>query len=142
MKEKIYNKMIEYGWNLGDNNYEDFDKVYELHNKRINKEWEKLEEIVCNGNELTLEQDKELETLQFMTDFLRAIDDLNKDSRVPYEEVMIIDNGMNSQITQDIILLNDKNLIGNENIYELKEQIDFFVEQDKGTENTLPWEKY
>ena len=96
MKEKIFNKMKEYGWNLGDNNYEDFDSVYELHNKRINKEWEKLEEIVCNGSELTLEQDKELETLQFITDFLRAIDDI--DTRAIIEE--------------------------------------------KGTENTLPLEKY
>ncbi len=73
MKEKIFNKMIEYGWNLGANSYEDFNKVYDYHNTRFNKEWEQLEE---KENRTELEELR-VEDLRFITDFLRAIDDID-----------------------------------------------------------------
>ena len=31
IKEKVFNKMIQYGWNLADNELEDFDNVYNIH---------------------------------------------------------------------------------------------------------------
>ena len=31
MKNKIFEKMQEYGWNLGDNTYKDFADVYDIH---------------------------------------------------------------------------------------------------------------
>ena len=73
IKQKIFNKMMEYGWNLGYNTYEDFDKVFELHKKQIDDRWELLEE---NYGVLTdSERERELEGLRFITDFLRAIND-------------------------------------------------------------------
>lgn len=73
MKEKIFDKMKEYGWNLGANSYEDFNKVYDYHNTRFNKEWEQLEE---KENRTELEELR-VEDLRFITDFLRAIDDID-----------------------------------------------------------------
>ena len=68
MKNKIFNKMIEYGWNL-----EDFNEVFKLHKKQIDDRWELLEE---NYGVLTdSERERELEGLRFITDFLRAIND-------------------------------------------------------------------
>lgn len=73
IKQKIFDKMMEYGWNLGYNTYEDFDKVFELHKKQIDDRWELLEE---NYGVLTdSERERELEGLRFITDFLRAIND-------------------------------------------------------------------
>ena len=73
MKEKIFNKMIEYGWNL-----EDFNEVFELHKKQIDDRWELLEE---NYGVLTdSERERELEGLRFITDFLRAINDCEVDN--------------------------------------------------------------
>ena len=73
MKNKIFNKMIEYGWNLGNNTYEDFNKVFEIHKKQIDDRWDMLRE---NFGVLTDEEREiEFEGLCFITDFLRAIDD-------------------------------------------------------------------
>ena len=77
MKQNIFNKMIEYGWNLGDNTYKDFDNVFELHKKQIDNRWELLED---NYGVLTdSERERELECLRFITDFLRAINDINSE---------------------------------------------------------------
>lgn len=85
MKEKIFNKMIEYGWNLGANSYEDFNKVYDYHNTRFNKEWEQLEE---KENRTELEELR-VEDLRFITDFLRAIDDIDNAKKVSNSKISL-----------------------------------------------------
>ena len=73
MKEKIFNKMIEYGWNLFDNSMEDFNTTYNYHYNRLNNKWETLED---KWN-ITENEELELEDLRFITDFLRAINDID-----------------------------------------------------------------
>jgi hypothetical protein len=99
MKEKIFKIMIEYGWNLGDNTYEDFSKVYDLHYNRLNVKCEQLE----NANNTNTNKDDErlLEDLRFITDFLKALNDINSNNtRVcsvcgnPMHEGYCVDNGM------------------------------------------------
>lgn len=72
MKEKIFDKMIEYGWCL-----EDFDEVYNYHYDFIDKLYER------NKDNDTIDFDYishgvAWDTICFMSDFLRAINDLDK----------------------------------------------------------------
>lgn len=73
MKKKIFNKMIEYGWNL-----EDFDEVYNYHYNFIDEIYER------NKYNDTLDVDYisdgvAWDAICFMSDFLRAINDLEEE---------------------------------------------------------------
>lgn len=75
MKEKIFNKMIEYGWNL-----EDFNEVYNRHYDNIDCWYE----YICSEDYIFSMQDiskqKFSDMIDFMSDFLRAINDLDMGS--------------------------------------------------------------
>lgn len=73
MKEKVFDKMIEYGWTL-----EDFEEVYNHHYNFIDRIYEK------NKNNDTLDFDviswgMAWDTVCFMSDFLRAINELDEE---------------------------------------------------------------
>lgn len=80
MKQEIFEKMEKYGWNLGDNEFEDFNGVYSVHYDFINDLYDKL------GHADTIQQQKEIvknidatdlfTMAAFVGDFLRAINDL------------------------------------------------------------------
>ena len=73
IKEKIFEKMREYGWNLNYNTNKDFEEIYNIHYNRINNKWGILE----NKTDITENEELELEDLRFITDFLRAINDID-----------------------------------------------------------------
>lgn len=87
MKNKIFKKMQEYGWNLGDNTFEDFDMVFETHKNFLDSIYDYFIETEvyndCNEDKReTNLNDFSEEDMQymseFMTDFLRALNDIDK----------------------------------------------------------------
>lgn len=84
IKEKVFDKMIQYGWNLGENEYEDFNNVYEIHKTFLDKcydykcEVEEDDEIL-NMNDISVSSFEDM--LDFMTDFLRALDEVDKEMK-------------------------------------------------------------
>ena len=73
MKEKIFNKMIEYGWNL-----EDFDEVYNYHYNDIDYWYDYICERNYDFSMQSISKSKFESMIDFMSDFLRAINDLDK----------------------------------------------------------------
>lgn len=82
VKEEVFNKMIQYGWNLGDNKLEDFNNVYNIHRDFLDKCYDYKCEVEEN-NEILNMQDISVSSfedmLDFMTDFLRALDEVDKE---------------------------------------------------------------
>lgn len=79
LKEKIFEKMQEYGWNLGDNTYKDFADVYNTHYKFIDSCYDYIAD--CNMNEPLNMNDISVsgfeDMITFMSDFLRALNDID-----------------------------------------------------------------
>ena len=76
MKEKIFNKMIEYGWNL-----EDFNEVYDTHYYNID-DWDDY--ISGEDYDYTMQdisKSKFESMIDFMSDFLRALNELDKEMK-------------------------------------------------------------
>lgn len=80
MKDKIFDKMIEYGWNLGDNTKEEWESVFNTHCDFIGScyeykcECEENDEIL-NMNDISVSSFEDM--VDFMSDFLRAIQDID-----------------------------------------------------------------
>ena len=85
IKEKVFNKMIQYGWNLGDNTDKDFADVYNIHYRFIDSVYGYFREQEEIGKSIDLNDISEealFETIVFMSDFLRALNDIdNKKSK-------------------------------------------------------------
>lgn len=80
MKNKIFDKMKEYGWNLGNGTSKDFAKVYDIHYKFIDNLFEFFREeygIEENIDLNKINKENLLETIVFMSDFLRALNDID-----------------------------------------------------------------
>lgn len=76
MKQKIFDKMIEYGWTL-----EDFEKVYYDHYYNL-QDW--FDFLVENDYDFTMEdisKSKFTDFVDFMSDFLRALNDLESEEK-------------------------------------------------------------
>ena len=80
LKEKIFKKMREYGWNLGNNNDEDFADVYNAHYKFIDSCYDYI--VDCNMDEPLnmngISASGFEDMITFMSDFLRALNDIDK----------------------------------------------------------------
>lgn len=121
MKEKIFDKMIEYGWNL-----EDWNNVYDIHYNFIQNLFDyfvETDEPNCSRNLNDINEQSLHDMVDFMSDFVRAVNDIDKESEIPYENIMIVDKGINTQETKDVIILNDKNRVGNETTDEMIDEI-------------------
>lgn len=121
MKEKIFDKMIEYGWNL-----EDWNNVYDIHYNFIQNLFDyfvETDEPNCSRNLNDINEQSLHDMIDFMSDFVRAVNDIDKESEIPYENIMIVDKGMNTQETKDVIILNDRNRVGNETTDEMIDEI-------------------
>lgn len=81
LREKIFEKMREYGWNLGDNTNKDFADVYDIHYRFIDSMYDYFREQEEIGKSIDLNDISEeglFETIVFMSDFLRALNDIDK----------------------------------------------------------------
>lgn len=79
-REKVFKKMQEYGWHLGDNTYKDFADVYDIHYRFIDSLYGYFREQEVAGKSIDLNNiSKEglFETIVFMSDFLRALNDID-----------------------------------------------------------------
>lgn len=75
MKEKIFNKMKEYGWNL-----EDFNEVYDTHYYNIYAWYEYICSEDYDYTMQDISKQKFSDMIDFMSDFLRAINDLESEN--------------------------------------------------------------
>ena len=84
VKKEVFEKMIQYGWNLGDNELEDFDNVYDIHKTFLDKCYDYKCEVeedneILNMNDISVSSFEDM--LDFMTDFLRALDEVDKEMK-------------------------------------------------------------
>lgn len=84
VKEEVFNKMIQYGWNLGDNKLEDFNNVYNIHKDFLDSCYDFKCEVaendeILNMNDISVSSFEDM--LDFMTDFLRALDEVDKEMK-------------------------------------------------------------
>ena len=84
IKEKVFNKMMQYGWNLGDNTYKDFANVYNTHYKFMEGCYDYIADCdmdkPLNMNNISASGFEDMIT--FKSDFLRALNDIdNKKSK-------------------------------------------------------------
>lgn len=85
IKEKVFNKMIQYGWNLADNELEDFNNVYNTHYDFIQSLYNYFVEtdesnISRDLNDISEQSLQDMTS--FMSDFLRALNEIdNKKSK-------------------------------------------------------------
>lgn len=76
MKEKIFNKMKEYGWNL-----EDFNEVYDTHYYNIDDWYEYISGEDYDYTMQDISKSKFESMIDFMSDFLRALNELDKEMK-------------------------------------------------------------
>lgn len=89
MKNTIFNKMREYGWNLGDNTYKSFADVYDVHYGFINSIYDYFRKQEENGKSVNLNDIPENDlfaTILFMKDFLRALNELDSETKTSTQE--------------------------------------------------------
>lgn len=76
MKNKIFDKMIEYGWNL-----EDFNKVYDTHYYNIDYWYDYISGEDYDYTMQDISKSKFESMIDFMSDFLRALNELDKEMK-------------------------------------------------------------
>ena len=109
MKEKIYEKMKEYGWNLGYNTNQDFEEVYKIHYNFIEGCYDYLSE----NNNVNLNDISEIsfqDMITFMSDFLRAINDIDDTKKIGDSEIRLY-NQHNIEEKLSNICFNDTKFI-------------------------------
>lgn len=81
IKEKIFNKMKEYGWNLEDNTNKDFDKVYNYHYNNLDKWHDYISGEDYNYTMQDISKREFSDFVDFMSDFLRAFNEIDKEEK-------------------------------------------------------------
>ena len=131
MKNKIFEKMQEYGWNLGDNTDKDFADVYDTHYKFIEGCYDYIADCdmdkPLNMNDISVSGFEDMIT--FMSDFLRALNDIDYNTDIKLDLISHYVESRNissDQTGQDILAIIKNN---EEELEELKEnntkQIDY-----------------
>ena len=113
IKEKIFEKMQEYGWNLGNNTYKDFADVYDIHYGFIDSLYDYFREQEEIGKSIDLNDISEeglFETVVFMSDFLRALNDINisKTKEDKIREYIMSRNIQYDLVGEDILKILDE----------------------------------
>ena len=83
MKDKIFEQMIRYGWNLGNNTIDDFENVYRKHYNFIQSLYDyfvETEDINSGRNLNDIDEQQLYDMISFMSDFLRAFNETNDNS--------------------------------------------------------------
>lgn len=81
MKDKVFNKMREYGWNLGDNTDKEFSRVYNWHYDFIDKLFDNFcqcDTDLIPYDKIEINRQELCDMITFMSDFLRALNDIDK----------------------------------------------------------------
>lgn len=91
MKEKIYEKMREYGWNLNYNTNKDFEEVYNIHYNFIEGCYDYILDYNINEPLSLSEIDTQSfeDMITFMSDFLRAINDIDNTRKVEDSKISL-----------------------------------------------------
>ena len=113
IKEKIFEKMQEYGWNLGNNTYKDFADVYDIHYGFIDSLYDYFREQEEIGKSIDLNDISEeglFETIVFMSDFLRALNDIDipKTKEDKIREYIMSRNIQYDLVGEDILKILDE----------------------------------
>ena len=85
MKNKIFEKMREYGWNLGDNTNEDFEDIYKIHynfTQNLYDYFVETDDVNIKRNLNDINEQKMYDMISFMSDFLRALNELDIEERI------------------------------------------------------------
>ena len=80
MKDKVFNKMKEYGWNFGDNTSKDFEDIYNTHYdfiQRLHNYFVETDELNVGRDLNDINEQKLQDMISFMSDFLRAFNEIN-----------------------------------------------------------------
>ena len=77
MKNKVFDKMKEYGWNLRDNTSEDFNKVYDYHYDNLDKWYNYISGEDYDYTMQDISKSEFSDFVDFMSDFLRAFNEIN-----------------------------------------------------------------
>lgn len=81
IKEKIYEKMMNYGWNLGDNELKDFDRVYDIHYDFIDRTYDYISGEDYDFSMQDISKGSFEQMIDFMSDFLRALDEVDREMK-------------------------------------------------------------
>lgn len=113
MKNKVFEKMREYGWNLGDNTNKDFADVYDTHYKFIEGCYDYIAD--CDMNEPLNMNDISAsgfeDMITFMSDFLRALNDIDKPKKTKEDKIREYIMSRNIQydlVREDILKILDE----------------------------------
>lgn len=113
MKNKIFEKMREYGWNLGDNTDKDFADVYDIHYYFIQSLYNYFVEtdepnISRDLNDISEQSLQDMTS--FMGDFLRALNEIdNKKSKEDkIREYILSRNIQYDLVGEDILKILDE----------------------------------
>lgn len=113
IKEKVFNKMIQYGWNLADNELEDFNNVYNTHYDFIQSLYNYFVEtdepnISRDLNDISEQSLQDMTS--FMGDFLRALNEIdNKKSKEDkIREYILSRNIQYDLVGEDILKILDE----------------------------------
>lgn len=80
MKNKVFEKMREYGWNLYDNTNEDFERVYNTHCNFMESVYDYFVDYDMD-KQFDLNKINSIDLFQttcFICDFLRALNEVDK----------------------------------------------------------------
>ena len=101
MKEKIFNKMIEYGWHL-----ENWNDIYKYHYNNIESWYNFLVDTDYDFNMEEISKDKFTDMVDFMSDFLRAINDIDNKEIVGNKKI-ILSNKHDIPLSLGYLTIND-----------------------------------
>lgn len=132
MKDKIFEQMIRYRWNLGNNTIDDFENVYRKHYNFIQSLYAyfvETEDINSSRNLNDIDEQQLYDTISFMSDFLRAFNETNDNSS---KKLNIIHdyvknrNIANEQTGKDILSIIEDDEEGLEDLeYNIKKEIEY-----------------
>ena len=87
MKEQIFERMRRYGWDLGNNTDEDFEEIYDYHYDNL-QDWYKY--ISGEDYDYTMQDISKSKFdvfVDFMSDFLKALNEVDKEDKTKAEQV-------------------------------------------------------
>lgn len=138
MKEKIFEFMRDVqGWNLYDNNFEDFNKILQHDNSYLEKQYMKFDALVDNNKETTLSVD-EIEQLRdaigFIIDYVYASNAVDNEEKAKQKHIIDVKGALDFYIESELNCLEYKDLLTEED-EKYKELLEKTYEDDDAKNN-------